>query len=86
MKVENLRSTSGAKIANQFKITEGNKRWFRSYNAVICVIEDGKTTLDEKYWNYSKTTGKYRNLFLGESIVETRKKIQSGEYKLANLN
>ena len=28
----------------------------------------------------------FRNLFLGENIAETRKKIASGEYELADLN
>ena len=42
--------------------------------------------LDQKYWNYSNTTGKYRNIFLNENITETRKKIKSGEYKLTDLN
>ena len=42
--------------------------------------------LDRKYWNYSNTTGKYRNIFLNETITETKKKIKSGEYKLTDLN
>ena len=45
-----------------------------------------KTTLDERYWDYSVTTGKYRNQFLNEGIAETRSKIESGEYMLADLN
>ena len=43
-------------------------------------------TLDETYWDYSKTTGKYRNQFLGETKAETEKKIKSGEYQLVDLN
>jgi hypothetical protein len=45
-----------------------------------------KIELDQKYWNYSNTTGKYRNIFLGETITETKKKIKSGEYILTDLN
>jgi hypothetical protein len=45
-----------------------------------------ETFLDQKYWNYSNTTGKYRNIFLNETIKDTRKKIKSGEYKLTDLN
>jgi len=30
--------------------------------------------------------GKYRNEFLREGIADTRKKIKSGEYALADLN
>ena len=43
-------------------------------------------TLDEQDWDYSRTTGKYRNEFLGEGIEQTRKKIKEGTYKLENLN
>ena len=45
-----------------------------------------RISLDRDYWDYSKTTGKYRNLFLGESKAETEKKIKSGEYQLVDLN
>jgi len=48
--------------------------------------DDGIIYLDKYSWDYSVTTGKYRNEFLGEGIAETRKKIASGEYILTNLN
>jgi len=88
MKVSNFTSNNGNTIANQFLITEKNKTIFQSYESVICVInhKTQKTYLDKYYWDYSATTGKYRNMFLGEGISETRKKIESGEYKLKNLN
>ena len=37
-------------------------------------------------WDYSVTTGKYRNIFLGEKKAETQAKIDSGEYILTDLN
>jgi len=88
MKVSNFTSNNGNKIANQFLITEKNKQTFQSYKSIIAVknYKTQKTYLDEYYWDYSITTGKYRNQFLGEGISETRKKIESGEYKLKNLN
>jgi len=100
MKVSNFTSSSGNKVANQFLITEGSTHTFQSYGSTIAVIkhqhllgcynDDGTpkaiVTLDKTYWDYSKTTGVYRNQFLGEGIAETRKKIKSGEYKLVNLN
>ncbi len=46
----------------------------------------GKIELDINYWDYSKTTGKYRNKFLGEDKTITQKKINNGIYKLKNLN
>lgn len=42
--------------------------------------------LDREMWDYSTTTGKYRNQFLGETKRETEKKIKSGEYVLTDLN
>ena len=95
MKVKQFRSyTSGRDIPNQFIITlydKGNKKWYRkyfqSYNSIIAWKDDeGFTVLDKTYWDYSRTTGKYRNQFLGEDIKTTRKKIKSGEYRLADLN
>lgn len=100
MKVYNMQSPRGGReVANQFIIWEegrganGNfikREYFQSYNSVIAEKITWKDridiTLDAQYWDYSTTTGKYRNQFLGESIGETRKKIASGEYKLGNLN
>jgi len=88
VKVENMTSPNGNKIPNQFIIWVGKKVYFQSYEKIIAVedLKTGKVTLDKHYWNYSRTTGKYRNQFLGESIQETREKIESGEYKLADLN
>ena len=42
--------------------------------------------LDINKWDYSVTTGKYRNQFLGETKKETQAKIDSGEYALVDLN
>lgn len=91
MKVENITSSNGNKIANQFVITDDKQNeYFQSYNSMIVKKDyEGdqvKIYLDQKYWNYSNTTGKYRNIFLGETITETKKKIKSGEYILTDLN
>lgn len=86
MKVTNLTSNKGNKIANQFKVHTENAIYFQSYNTMIVKIEDGQTYLDADYWDYSKTTGKYRNIFLGEDKKETERKIKSGIYILTNLN
>ena len=85
-KVQNMTSNKGNKIANQFIIYTDNGSIFQSYNSTIVKIDSGKTYLDESKWNYSTTTGKYRNIFLNENINATRKKIKSGEYILTNLN
>ena len=88
MKVYNMTGRNGREIVNQFIIEGDDARYFQSYNSIIAKIEygSGNVTLDENRWDYSRTTGKYRNIFLGESKMETYKKIRSGEYLLANLN
>lgn len=90
MKVKNLTSPNGNKVANQFIIFDSEFTLFQSYDSVIIktTFEDGKRVvyLDEKYYNYSKTTSKYRNLFLGETTKEIEAKIKNGTYILKDLN
>ena len=91
MKVKNMTSNSGNSIANQFVITDDDgSEYFQSYQSIIAKKPNGwvkfKILIDEKYWDYSVTTGKYRNQFLNENKKETQAKIDSGEYILTNLN
>ena len=86
--VENFKSSkSGLPIANQFRIALQNGIIvFQSYNSIIAVKANGETYLDQNRWNYSRTTGKYRNIFLNEYTKETRNKIDNGTYAMADLN
>ena len=87
VKVCNMTSPNGNKVANQFEIYTSKGKYFQSYNSIIAfIVNNGKTFLDDYYWDYSHTTGKYRNMFLGNGINDVREKIKSGEYKLKNLN
>lgn len=98
VKVKNMTSPrTGAPVANQFVLTDTNKSGgtrhrFQSYDSTIAiksfdVLSDRwYITLDATYWNYSKTTSKYRNEFLNETTKETQKKIDNGEYFLDDLN
>ena len=99
MRVENMTSARGNSVPNQFIIRSKSHSpdqvaydtvVFQSYGSIIVKRVYGnhkcKTFLDARYWDYSRTTGKYRNQFLGEGIAETRKKIASGEYILTDLN
>ena len=77
----------GHPAPNQFLLYTPDGTYFQSYNSTIAFRNhDGKIQLDENTWDYSRTTGKYRNKFLGEYIELTRDKIKSGEYELVNLN
>ena len=76
MKVRNMMSDKGNKVPNQFIITtktkEGNKvKYFQSYETLIVKViyndlgsDVVETLLDKDYYNYSKTTSKYRHKFL----------------------
>lgn len=78
-KVENMRGNSGREIPNQFIIYGEDFTLFQSYNSPIALFYMGKRYIF-KNWDYSVTTGKYRNLFLRETKQETLKKLKSGEY------
>lgn len=93
LKVENMTSQKGKEVPNQFIITTDDGTYFQSYKSLIVFIPSLKgdsgilnTMLDTKYWNYSRTTAKYRNEFLGETTEEIKEKIKSGEYLLVDLN
>ena len=75
-------------VRNQFTIRTNEACYFQSYQTIIVRIpnDGGKVQLDSSSWDYSRTTSKYRNIFLRESKKETEKKIKSGEYELVNLN
>ena len=80
IRVENFVSNNGNAIPNQFKITTQDGTYFQSYDSIIVYEDrDGNITLGND-WDYSKTTGKYRNIFLGEDKKETERKIKEGIY------
>ena len=89
IKVENMKSGRGREVANQFRIWTKEGVYFKSYSSIIAFrpyLNSEKLKLDRDKWDYSVTTGKYRNDFLGEDIKTTRAKIKSGEYELVDLN
>lgn len=78
---------TGQAVANQFIIEgEHGGLYFQSYQTIIACKKDGKVYLDADAWDYSTTTGKYRNQFLDETKKETEAKIKAGIYELVNLN
>lgn len=85
-RVEYLKGRTGLPRYEQRILYTDRGEVFSSYNTSIVFRSEGKTYLDYNSWDYSSTTGKYRNKYLRESISETRKKIKSGEYILAELN
>lgn len=97
MRTSNLTSPrSGKPVANQFVISAEDGRYFQSYNTIIVKVVTmcggegvgfyNQLYLDENYWNYSRTTSKYRNQFTGLSTKETEQGIKDGSIKLVDLN
>lgn len=80
--VSNMTSSRGNDIPNQFILEFTNGRLFKSYNSVIAVqIFGGKTYLTP-HWDYSATTGKYRNDFLNCGVAECRENLKNGTFEL----
>ena len=86
MKVYNMTSPrTGREIANQFIIEDGSRVVFQSYNSMIAEIDKRTRTIKiGADWDYSRTTGKYRNAFFNEYIPSldsekaVRKALQTG--------
>lgn len=87
-----MTSRGGNPLANQQILSEPDGETFVSYGTKIAFRSfkrfNGKHDiyLDENYWDYSRTTGKYRNEFLGFGVEECRKGIKDGTIKLKDLN
>jgi|SRR6056300_827418 hypothetical protein len=94
--VRPMTSRGGNDLANQQIMSDPHGETFVSYGSKIAYRSHDmygvgnerrhKIVLDEYYWNYSRTTSKYRNEFLGFGVDECRKRIADGTIKLANLN
>lgn len=87
LQVSNLISDSGNNIANQFLIRTSKGRYFQSYDSMIAFVPyHGIIKLDSNYWDYSRTTSKYRNRFLGLTTDQIKQQIKDKTIKLTNLN
>jgi len=72
---------------NQFLIVTTEGQYFQSYESLIAFRNNNnKVYLDINFWDYSTTTGKYRNIFLNENKKLTTDKIKSNTYSLVDLN
>ena len=72
---------------NQYFIDTPYGQFFQSYKTMIAFKDNNNQIfLDKNYWDYSTTTGKYRNIFLNENKKLTEKKINANIYSLVDLN
>lgn len=99
MRVTNLTSPrTGAKVANQYIIEDGDTYIFQSYNSTIAKYSNfsGDILLEVgEDWDYSRTTMRYFKQFLGgygwgdEEWQALHKMLKSGEkgfYIVVNFN
>jgi hypothetical protein len=86
MKVRNMTGRSGQPVKNQFIIEDAKSTTFQSYDSIIAMKSGGRTYLDKYRWDYSTTTGKYRNQFLGMNKKQIEQAIKDGAIYLVDLN
>jgi len=90
MKVQNMKSSKGNLVPNQFTFRDTNGYvYFQSYGSIIARVDLTRhdlIRLDSKYWDYSRTTSKYRNMFLDMTTPEIKKAIKKGTIILTDLN
>tara|TARA_E500000318_G_scaffold110740_1_gene127052 strand:+ start:495 stop:761 length:267 start_codon:yes stop_codon:yes gene_type:complete len=86
MKVRNMTGRSGQPVKNQFILEDGKSTIFQSYDSIIAMKSGGRTYLDKYRWDYSTTTGKYRNQFLGMNKKQIEQAIEDGAIYLVDLN
>lgn len=72
---------NGRSIANQFIICyrKNNKKYkiFQSYSSMILKWENGVLIEVGLGWDYSKTTGKYRNILMDMDKKEFKKMLEN---------
>lgn len=86
MKVRNMTGRSGQPVKNQFILEDGKSTIFQSYDSIIAMKSGGRTYLDKYRWDYSTTTGKYRNQFLGMNKKQIEQAIKDEAIYLVDLN
>ena len=79
MRVENMTTTAGNKVANQFVVHTDEGRFFQSYDSMIAFIpKDGGPIQLGADWDYSVTTGRYRNQFLNCDKAQILEMLEDG--------
>lgn len=77
MKIENMKSNRGNKVANQFILEFGNYTALQSYSILIAVYDHKNDTLYQDENFYSRTTSKYLNMFINEYQPLTISKVDN---------
>ena len=92
--VEQMTSRSGNVVPNQTILSDMTGKTFVSYGSKIVYQSKDRASdglpldiiVDENYWDYSRTTGKYRNEFMNMGVQDVRDYIKEGRIQVGNLN
>jgi len=69
IRVEQMINNNNNPAANQFIIYAEGKKIFQSYNSIIAIVDYvNKIITLGKDWDYSRTTGKHRNIFFYDYV------------------
>ena len=69
MRVEQMINSRGNGAMNQFVITDGARVVFQSYDSTIAEVDrENHTITIYPDYDYSRTTGKHRNIFFGDYV------------------
>lgn len=77
MKIENMKSTRGNKVANQFIIEYDRFTAYQSYSTLIAVYDHENDVMYQDKERYSHTTSKYLNMFVNEYQPLTISKVEN---------
>lgn len=77
MKIKNMTSNRGNKVANQFILEFGNYTAFQSYTTLIAVYDSKNDTMYVDKKHYSVTISKYLNMFINEYQPLTISKVDN---------
>ena len=89
VKIEPLRTTRGGVARNHYVIYTEDGKYLSSYGRIVVYIPNDpseKTALDKNFYDFSKTTSTYRNIFLKIPSPSVRASIDKGMFLLTNLN
>lgn len=77
---------SGRELPNAIIISTNAGTFLQSYSHTIVAITDKGIFLDKRYYAFSPTTVRHRNIFLGVTNDEFHHKLTAGKYIFTDLN
>jgi len=79
-----MKSNKGRTVPNQYVMRLNNCNVFQSYETVIAIhdYKENVVYLNEDYYDYSRTTARYRNKFFDLTTKEIKEKIKEKQFLL----